>query len=187
MHKAGRSRNFVSDAAKYLDLVKKHFDVVIVVFDGKEFPPKDKEHQKRTEKRENELKRGNELLAQGKREEATVHFARAKKLEEKDILSCMDECTKRKIPYIRAPYEADSQLAWLEREKIIDAIITEDSDILVYGSKISIFKLKMTGKCEVVYYEDIYRGLVESMGRKYANVNKTMNKNFKDNFLRPQF
>lgn len=34
-----------------------------------------------------------------------------------------------------APYEADAQLAFLEREGLIDAIITEDSDLLVFGCK----------------------------------------------------
>ena len=38
-----------------------------------------------------------------------------------------------RIPYVVAPYEADAQLAFLEREGIIDGIITEDSDLLVFG------------------------------------------------------
>ena len=36
---------------------------------------------------------------------------------------------------IVAPYEADAQLAYLSREGIVDLVITEDSDLLVFGSK----------------------------------------------------
>jgi exonuclease-1 len=34
-----------------------------------------------------------------------------------------------------APYEADAQLYYLEREGYVDGIITEDSDLLVFGCK----------------------------------------------------
>lgn len=39
------------------------------------------------------------------------------------------------VDYIVAPYEADAQLCMLEREGIVDGIITEDSDLLVFGCK----------------------------------------------------
>jgi exonuclease-1 len=39
------------------------------------------------------------------------------------------------VPYIVAPYEADAQLAYLEKEGIVDGIITEDSDLLVFGCR----------------------------------------------------
>lgn len=49
------------------------------------------------------------------------------------------------VPYIVAPYEADAQLAYLEKEGIVDGIITEDSDLLVFGcrnvSTVSFFRL----------------------------------------------
>ena len=45
------------------------------------------------------------------------------------------------VPYVVAPYEADAQLAFLERIGIVDGIITEDSDLLVFGCKNVYFKL----------------------------------------------
>lgn len=39
------------------------------------------------------------------------------------------------VQYIVAPYEADAQLAYLEKTGVIDAILTEDSDLLVFGCK----------------------------------------------------
>lgn len=48
------------------------------------------------------------------------------------------------MSYIVAPYEADAQLAYLERIGIVDAILTEDSDLLVFGCKNVLFKLDHT-------------------------------------------
>ena len=39
------------------------------------------------------------------------------------------------IDYIVAPFEADAQLAYLELQGIIQGIITEDSDLVVFGCK----------------------------------------------------
>ena len=51
------------------------------------------------------------------------------------------------VDYVVAPYEADAQLCFLEREGYVDGIITEDSDLLVFGCKTVIFKLEGNGKC----------------------------------------
>ena len=40
-----------------------------------------------------------------------------------------------------APYEADAQLAYLERIGLVDGILTEDSDLLVFGCKNVLLKL----------------------------------------------
>jgi len=40
-----------------------------------------------------------------------------------------------------APYEADAQLAYLERVGLVDGILTEDSDLLVFGCKTVLLKL----------------------------------------------
>ena len=44
-------------------------------------------------------------------------------------------CRSVGVECIVAPYEADAQLAYLSREGIVDLVITEDSDLLVFGSK----------------------------------------------------
>ena len=43
------------------------------------------------------------------------------------------ECRKKGVDCIVAPYEADAQLAYLMKAGITQAIISEDSDLLVYG------------------------------------------------------
>lgn len=45
-----------------------------------------------------------------------------------------------------APYEADAQLAFLSRENIVDAVISEDSDLIPYGcKKVSIASCMVVG------------------------------------------
>ena len=41
---------------------------------------------------------------------------------------------KKGIMFIVAPFEADPQLAFLCREGIVDAVVTEDSDLVLWGS-----------------------------------------------------
>lgn len=49
------------------------------------------------------------------------------------------------IDYVVAPYEADAQLAFLARKGLVDAIISEDSDLVVYGCPVILFKLDPAG------------------------------------------
>ena len=49
------------------------------------------------------------------------------------------ELQKIGVEFVVAPYEADAQLAYLERIERIDGIITEDSDLLVFGCKYVLF------------------------------------------------
>ena len=39
------------------------------------------------------------------------------------------------VQCIVAPYEADAQLAYLRKKNFVQLIITEDSDLLVFGCK----------------------------------------------------
>jgi exonuclease-1 len=46
-----------------------------------------------------------------------------------------------------APYEADSQLVYLERQGLISGIVSEDSDLLVFGAKRLLTKMDQHGQC----------------------------------------
>jgi 5'-3' exonuclease len=47
-----------------------------------------------------------------------------------------------KIDFIVAPYEADAQLAYLDKIGFVDAVLTEDSDLVVFGCKKVIVKVR---------------------------------------------
>ncbi|KAF3175334.1 Rad2 nuclease [Orbilia oligospora] len=66
----------------------------------------------------------------------------------------IDELKKANIPYIVAPYEADAQMAYLERIGEVSAILSEDSDLLVFGAKCLLTKLGQYGECIAIHRSD---------------------------------
>jgi 5'-3' exonuclease len=70
-------------------------------------------------------------------------------------LSCHDSLSLYQTQqYIVAPYEADPQLAYLERIGLVDGIISEDSDLLVFGCRQVLFKLDGEGNCVGIARDD---------------------------------
>jgi len=55
----------------------------------------------------------------------------------------------KSIPYLVAPYEADGQLAWLSRERLVDLIITEDSDLIAQGGVCMLYKMNISNVTQV--------------------------------------
>jgi len=49
------------------------------------------------------------------------------------------------VQYVVAPYESDAQLAFLYHTKVIDVVITEDSDLLAFGVDRVLFKMDHQG------------------------------------------
>lgn len=50
-------------------------------------------------------------------------------------LQLIKQCQEENVDCIVAPYEADAQLAYLNINGIADVIITEDSDLTLFGCK----------------------------------------------------
>jgi len=64
------------------------------------------------------------------------------------------------VDVIVAPYEADAQLAYLSKCNIAQLIITEDSDLIVFGCEKILFKMTIEtidGK-DNLYGELYYKG-----------------------------
>lgn len=66
------------------------------------------------------------------------------------------------MSYVVAPYEADSQMAYLERTGIADAILTEDSDLLVFGCKTVLYKLDAVANTVVAISRDQFGSVMAS-------------------------
>lgn len=125
-----------------------HFGVKpYLVFDGDNLPSKADTEVDRHKKRQESKTRGLELHRKGKIAEAYQELQKAV-----DVTPCMarqliEELKKLEVPYIVAPYEADAQLVYLETHGIINGIISEDSDLLVFGAKKLLSKLDQHGDC----------------------------------------
>lgn len=55
------------------------------------------------------------------------------------------------IPYLEAPTEAEAQCAFLDMKKLVDGVITEDSDAFLFGAKIVYRRLFSEGRFAEAY------------------------------------
>lgn len=58
-------------------------------------------------------------------------------------------------------WQADAQLAFLSQNGFVDAIITEDSDSLVFGCPRVLFKLEADGTAQQIKCQDIFETRLE--------------------------
>lgn len=105
--------------------------IPVYVFDGK--PPDIK--KKVLDMRKNVRKKAVEKMENAVLPEDKIKYFKRSVIITKDqlddcrlLLECMG------VPYINAPQEADSQCAWLAKNGFVDAVLTEDMDILTFGS-----------------------------------------------------
>ncbi|CAN9119578.1 hypothetical protein AA0114_g1165 [Alternaria tenuissima] len=139
---------------KYVDFVMHrvrmliHFGVTpYLVFDGDNLPSKAGTEKGRRERRKEGKRLGLELLEVGKTAQAQQELQKSVDVTPEMARMVIEELKRNNVQYVVAPYEADSQLAYLERKGIIDGVLSEDSDLLVFGVKCLITKLDKWGEC----------------------------------------
>lgn len=125
--------------------------VPYLVFDGDNIPSKKGTNSERHKRREESKARGMELQKAGRTSLAYQEFQKAVDVTPLMARQLIDELKKLNVQYVVAPYEADAQLVYLEQKGIIDGILSEDSDLLVFGAKRLLTKLNQYG--ELVEYE----------------------------------
>lgn len=132
-----------------------HFGITpYLVFDGDRLPSKAGTEKSRRDRRKESRKAGMDLLKMGKTAQAHQELQKAVDITPEIARSLIEELKRNNVQYVVAPYEADSQLAYLEKKKIIDAVLSEDSDLLVFGVKTLLTKLDQYGDCIMVKQDD---------------------------------
>jgi exonuclease-1 len=146
---------------KWLDFVMhrvrmlQHFNVTpYLVFDGDYLPSKSgTEHDRAARRRESRIK-GLEFLRLGKPSLAQAELQKSIDVTPEMARQLIDELNKLSLPYIVAPYEADSQMVYLERCGLVNGIVSEDSDLLVFGAHCLLTKLDQYGECIMINRDD---------------------------------
>lgn len=64
---------------------------------------------------------------------------------------------RENVQFVVAPYEADSQLVYLEKSGFITGIISEDSDLLIFGAKVLFTKMNEFGECIRVSRDNFFK------------------------------
>ena len=149
---------------KYLQFFIKKFSMLksfkiqpYLVFDGDELPAKKGTNAKRREKRIANKAIAEKLWRTGERKNAMDYFQKCVDITPEMAKCVIDFCKNNGIKYVVAPFEADSQMVYLERKGIVNGIISEDSDLLIFGCRRLITKLNDYGECIEICSEDFCR------------------------------
>ncbi|KAI5180882.1 exonuclease 1 [Nematocida sp. AWRm80] len=135
---------------------------LVFVFDGHLHPMKLETAKNRIQSKNKTIIEIEKLLSQGKVQQARALMSRSVKVTKEMVANLVTELKKLEITCIIAPYESDAQLVYLQKSKYIDYIITEDSDLIVFGGEKIIFKMN-SSQGELFCRESILRGNNESM------------------------
>lgn len=122
------------------------------VFDGRALPAKQKTEEGRRKRRAEHLQLGlRALKEQGDKGSARKIFQKAVNVTAAMAAEAIKELKRLNIPYVVAPYEADAQIAYLWKkfgDTKVGCVITEDSDLLVYG--VQVRALLLTGLFDAI-------------------------------------
>nr|XP_020643128.1 exonuclease 1 isoform X1 [Pogona vitticeps]XP_020643136.1 exonuclease 1 isoform X1 [Pogona vitticeps] len=136
---------YVAYCMKLVDMLQSFGVKPVLVFDGCTLPSKKEVEKARREKRQANLLKGKQLLRDGKLSEARECFARSINVTHAMACEVIKAARAQGVDCIVAPYEADAQLAYLNKTGIVQAIITEDSDLLAFGCKKVFLKIDKSG------------------------------------------
>ncbi|XP_009866521.1 PREDICTED: exonuclease 1 [Apaloderma vittatum] len=136
---------YVAFCMRLVDMLLSFGIKPILVFDGCTLPSKKEVEKARREKRQASLLKGKQLLQEGRLSEARECFGRSINITHVMAHEVIKAARARGVDCIVAPYEADAQLAYLNKTGMVQAIITEDSDLLAFGCKKVLLKIDKFG------------------------------------------
>ncbi|CDF34814.1 unnamed protein product [Chondrus crispus] len=123
-----------------------HFGATpVIVFDGAALPMKADTHAERRERRADALAKAEAAAAKGNSRAAEDWYQKACPVTPQMARQVIRQLRRMNVEYVVAPYEADAQLAWMMQSGYVQSVITEDSDLLVYGASKVLYKMTKTG------------------------------------------
>ncbi|XP_076178157.1 exonuclease tos isoform X2 [Ptiloglossa arizonensis] len=147
---------YVHYCMKFIDMLLSYKIKPILVFDGRYLPAKAQTEAKRREARQTNRRKGIELIKIGQHVEGRKLLQRSIDVTHEMALELIKQCHQMNIDCIVAPYEADAQLAYLNISGIADVVITEDSDLTLFGCKKIFFKMDINGNGLLVDQERLH-------------------------------
>lgn len=106
-------------------------------------------------RRDEAKQKGMELLQAGDKKAASECFQRAVDVTPRMAFNLIELLRKEGVEFVVAPYEADAQLTFLCLNGFVDAVISEDSDLIPYGCPRMIYKLDKDGNGKEVAFADL--------------------------------
>ncbi|KZV21597.1 exonuclease 1-like [Dorcoceras hygrometricum] len=124
----------------------RHYGVKpILVFDGGHLPMKSEQEIKRARSRKENLARAMEHESNGNLSAAYECYQKAVDISPSVAHDLIQVLKQNNVSYVVAPYEADAQMTFLALSKQVEAVITEDSDLIAFGCPRIIYKMDKFG------------------------------------------
>ncbi|KAH9797547.1 exonuclease 1 [Citrus sinensis] len=125
----------------------RHYGVKpILIFDGGLLPMKIEQENKRARSRKENLARAIECESEGNSSASYEFYQKAVDISPSIAHELIQVLKQQNVSYIVAPYEADAQMTFLAVSKQVEAVITEDSDLIPFGCSRIIFKMDKFGQ-----------------------------------------
>lgn len=151
------TNKYISSVTKKIEMLRYFGVEPYLVFDGASLPTKAQTANERRLKREEAQRKANQLVNSGNRKLAWKEFMKAAAVTSSMAKSVMLELDRLNVKYVVAPYEADPQMVYLEKIGEVDGILSEDSDLLIFGCKKLITKLNDFGECIEINRENFHK------------------------------
>ncbi|KAI9344936.1 PIN domain-like protein [Obelidium mucronatum] len=145
---------YIGFCMKRVALLKQFGIKPLLVFDGGCLPMKHHTEHGRRMRRKEAREKALEELSKGNAAKATEMFQQCVDITPNMAWELMKVLKKQGIEFIVAPYEADAQLVYLEKIKKVHAVLTEDSDLLVFGCQRLLLKLDAIGNAVEIRAKD---------------------------------
>ncbi|KAK2982520.1 hypothetical protein RJ640_012765 [Escallonia rubra] len=125
----------------------RHYGVrPVLVFDGGFLPMKIEQENKRLRSRKENHARAIEHESCGNSAAAYECYQKAVDISPSVAYELIQVLKQENVYYVVAPYEADAQMTFLAVSKQVDAVITEDSDLIAFGCPRIIYKMDKFGQ-----------------------------------------
>lgn len=151
------TQSYITSVMKKIDMLRYFGVEPYLVFDGSSLPTKEATALERREKRRIARETANNYMKVGNRKAAWKEFMKAAGVTPEMAKAIMVELDKKRVKYVVAPYEADPQMVYLEKIGLVDGILSEDSDLLVFGCKRLITKLNDHGGCVEINRANLHK------------------------------
>ncbi|CAN1283371.1 Exonuclease 1 [Linum perenne] len=136
----------------------RHYGVKpVLVFDGGFLPMKLEQENKRARSRKENLARAIEHESNGNSTAAYECYQKAVDISPSIAHDLIQVLKQENVSYVVAPYEADAQMTFMAVNKHVDAVITEDSDLIAFGCPRIIFKMDKYGQGVEFQYSRLHK------------------------------
>ncbi|XP_059474510.1 exonuclease 1 [Neocloeon triangulifer] len=167
-----KTLGFVGYGQKMLNMLLAHKIKPILVFDGRRLEAKADTEKKRHEIRKQNKQKAEELLKAGREPEARDFLRRSVDVNHSMAIELIRVARKMNVDCIVAPHEADAQLAFLNRQGLAQVVITEDSDLILFGCSQILYKLDVNGNGLMVRADKLHL----TLGRPHESPEQLLTK-----------